>query len=140
MGMTMSFTKVTPEELAWAEQRDNDAIEEFLWSKDEAAEVSGYLDKSGRDLQELFDLAGFRVDLREDGDFMGEDGVFFSWSKKQVATTAEALRSMPFERLEPHLDAADDNHQRYVRNYYGMLVAFFKDAAASESAAIMTYG
>ncbi|MCH7232358.1 YfbM family protein [Glycomyces sp. L485] len=125
---------MTPEELAWAERQDDDAIEEFLWAKEEVEEVSGYLDKAGRDLQELFDLAGLRVDLREDGEIMG-DGIF-SWSKKQVATTAEALRSMPFERLEPHLDAADE----YVKNYYGTLVAFFEDAAASEAAAIMTYG
>ncbi len=141
MGAVMSFTKVTPEELAWAE-RHPDELEEFLLAKEEAAGPDGYIDKGWREIQEAFDAADIEVDLRWDGDFMDEEGVYFSWSQRQVAATAELLKAAPFERLRPHFDAEvteSESALEYAEGCYGSLVAFFADAAAARAAAIMTF-
>lgn len=141
MGAVMDFTKVTPEELAWAE-RHPDELEEFLAAKAESAGLDGYIDKGWREIQEAFDAAGVAVDLRMGGDFMDEEGVYFSWSQQQVAATAELLKAAPFEWLRPHFDAEvieSESVLRYTEGCYRTLVAFFTAAAAAGAAAIMTF-
>lgn len=141
MGTDMNCTKVTPEELAWAE-REPEALEDFLVAKDEAAKVSGYVDKGWKELQELLDAEDVEVDLQWDGDFIDESGVHFSWTPKLVASTAELLGQVPFDRLRSHLDpdtAADESSVEYLQGCYKTLVAFFADAADSGSAAILTF-
>lgn len=138
MGLTMSFTKVAPAELADLQRRDGDAVEEFLWAKDEAAEVDGYIDKAWEEFGELFDRAEVPIDLEMGGDFMDEEGRFYAWSAELVATTAERLRRARWELLEPHLEP--DWDADYVRGAHATLTAFFEDAAASKAAAVMSFG
>lgn len=141
MGAVMGFTKVTPEELAWAE-RHPEELEEFLLAKEEEAGPDGYIDKGWREIQEAFDAAGLAVDLRGDGDFMDEEGVYFSWPQKRVAATAELLKAAPFEWLRPYFEAEVTESEaalRYTEGCYGRLVGFFTAAAAAEAAAIMTF-
>lgn len=138
MGLTMSFTKVTPAELADLRSRDGAAIEEFLWAKDEAAEVSGYIDQAWEELGELFGEAEVPIDLEMGGDFIDEEGRFFAWSADLVAKTAERLRRAGWEALEPHLEP--DWDADYVQEAHETLADFFEDAAASKAAAIMSFG
>ncbi|THV26717.1 DUF1877 family protein [Glycomyces paridis] len=141
MGAVMSFTKVTSDELKWAEDNPAD-VEDFVLGREREEAVDGYLDKGWRDLQELFDAADVDIELRDDGDFIDEEGVYFAWSSGLVAATAALLREATFERLRAHLDpeaAADESALAYVEGCYATLRAFFADAADSGSAAIMTF-
>jgi hypothetical protein len=151
MGMVVSFTRVTPEELDRA-MDDAEWAEEHLWDLDR--EPDGYLDKAWDGIQFLLNAAEVPIDLRMDGDFIGEDGCLAGWTVGDVENAARHLRATPFEQLARHFDPArmtqrdiypaviwerDDDALDYLREHYEILVKFFDAAAASGSAAIMNF-
>ncbi|MBB5960601.1 hypothetical protein FHS29_007229 [Saccharothrix tamanrassetensis] len=146
MGMTLSFTRVTPAEL-------DRAFEDPEWAREHLDDEElpyCFLEKSWAGIQFLLDAAEVRVDVYEDGDAIDEECTLFGWSDSMVAEAAKALSATPFEVLagyyDPrklsekdvypmkHLWDADDID--YLRYNYQDLVAFFEETAASGNAAI----
>lgn len=155
MGMVVSFTRVTAEQLAKAEQDPEwaeELLEELAEPEDED-EPDGYLDKAWAGIQYLMEAEGLGIDLLMDGDSLDEDGTLFGWSVAHVRQVAEKLRAAPWERLAAHYDAekmmaaevyprvwdTGDDERDYVEGYYQGLVEFFAFAAAKQSAAIMEF-
>jgi hypothetical protein len=153
MGMVISFTRVTPEALDKAIE-DPEWAEAHLDDLDTTDEPDGYIDKAWAGIQFLLDAADVPINLRENGEFIGEEGYFFGWSAFMVAEAARHLRATPFERLAPHFDPAQMTEQDiypsaiwarnggeldYLRQHYEQLVRFFDAAATSGSAAIMSF-
>jgi len=148
MGMTLSFTRATSEQLDRAYE-DPEWAAEFLWEDD----VPGcYLDKAWAGIQFLLDEAEVPVDVYEDGNLIDEECVMFGWDPDMVADAARALRDMPFATLAGHYNAekmmaadvypriwADDSELDYLRTNYESLVAFFTETAAAGHGAIRNF-
>lgn len=154
MGLTMSFTRVTPEELERAVHDQPWAMKlvEFLGELDDPGEPAGNLDKSWDGLQYLLDRAGVGVRLQDDGVPINEDHTIAGWRVDNVRQTAELLRATPFEELAGFFDPAemtehevypsfwDADDLEYLRGNYQTLVEFFEATAGAKSAAIMEFG
>ncbi|THV40650.1 YfbM family protein [Glycomyces buryatensis] len=152
MGMTISFTSVTRQELEKA-LADPEWAEELLWQDEKAEqEPDGYLDKSWAGLEYLMGEAGVGFEFLFEGVNIDEEGTLFAWSPELVRQTAEELRAVPFERLAAHYDGpameAADVYPRvwevgasldYEEFHYVRMVAFFEAAAASGAGAIMNF-
>jgi hypothetical protein len=150
--MVISFTQVTPAELDRA-MEDPEWTQEHLYDLDRTGQPDGYLDKAWDGIQFLLDAAEVPIDLRQDGDFIGEDGLS-GWTVDAIEEAAKHLRATPFEQLARHFDPArmterdiypgiwahDDDALGYLRTNYETLVRFFDATAASGSAAIMHFG
>lgn len=149
MGMTLSFTRVTPEELERAFE-EPDLAEGFV--EDESRPYC-FLEKSWAGIGFLLRAAGVDVDLYEDGDPIDEEAVRFGWSGDVVVRTAEALGATPVEVLVSHYDPAKLNAEEvypmrhlwdaddldYLRDNYVDLVRFFQETAAVGGAAIRDF-
>ncbi|MEJ2853273.1 MULTISPECIES: YfbM family protein [unclassified Saccharothrix] len=149
MGMTLSFTRVTPEELDRAFE-DPDLAEEFV--EDESRPYC-FLEKSWAGIGFLMRAAGVDVDLYEDGDPIDEEATRWGWSAPMVARTAKALSAVPVEVLVSHYDPAklsaegvypmrnmwDADDLEYLRENYVDLVEFFQETAAVGGAAIRDF-
>lgn len=149
MGMTLSFTRVTPEELDRAFEDPEWAAEQV----DDEERPNCFLEKSWAGIQFLLTAADVDVDLYEDGDPIDEECTLLGWGQRKVAKTAELLAAVPFEVLEGHYDpealskegvypmrhlwSAED--VEYLRENYAELVEFFAQAAASGGAAIRDF-
>lgn len=154
MGLTMSFTRVTPEELERAVHDRPWAVKlvEFLGELDGKEEPNGYLDKSWDGIQYLLDRAGVGVRLQDDGIPINEDNTVAGWRVENVRQTAELLRTTPFSDLAEHFDPTemterevypsfwDADDLEYLRGNYETLVEFFAATARAKSAAIMEFG
>ncbi|WP_100445217.1 YfbM family protein [Glycomyces xiaoerkulensis] len=153
MGQVISFIKVTPEELDRAEA-DPEFAERLLEDENRAeADPDGYLDKAWAGIEYLLDGAGFGLEFLMDGGLIDEEGTMFSWPPESVRELSERFGKLPFERLSAHFDPEamtsaevypgvwgdDGDDLAYLESYYAGLVAFFEDAAASESAAVMSF-
>jgi hypothetical protein len=152
MSMTLSFTQVTPAVLAKAKE-DPEWADEYLWELDPTGEPDGYLDKAWAGIQFLLDTAGVPIDLRDDGEYLDEEGHLFGWSVHQVHEAAQRLRATPFEELARYYDPAlmaeqdiypgiwgrDDTALNYLNEYYEVLLRFFEATAAAQSAAIVSF-
>ncbi|MCX5213513.1 YfbM family protein [Kitasatospora sp. NBC_00240] len=157
----MSFTPLTPEELAratedpaWAEEfldayYDHDGDEDI-----EPEAFDGYLDKAWAGIQFLLDAADATVEL-DMGGYPIDDESLSGWTVEDVRRTAERLRELPWERLAEHYDPArmaerevypdvwqvdPEGELEYLRVHYATLVAFFDGAARAGSAAILQFG
>ncbi|MEV0677765.1 DUF1877 family protein [Actinosynnema sp. NPDC050436] len=149
MGMTLSFTRVTPEELARAFE-DPEQAEEYV--EDENVPYC-FLEKSWAGIQFLLDAADVRVDLYEDGDAIDEECTMFGWDDVMVAAAAKALSATPFEVLAGHYDTAKLSEKEvypmrhlwgaddieYLEHNYRDLVRFFDETAAVGGAAIRNF-
>ncbi|MFE9749009.1 DUF1877 family protein [Saccharothrix saharensis] len=149
MGMTLSFTRVTPEELDRAFE-EPDLAEEFV---DDENRPYCFLEKSWAGIGFLLRAAGVDVDLYEDGDPIDEEATRFGWSGDMVARTAKALGATPVEVLVSHYDPAelsaeevypmrhlwDADDLDYLRDNYVDLVRFFAETAAVGGAAIRDF-
>lgn len=154
MGLTMSFTRVTPEELERAVHDQPWAMKlvEFLAELDDPDEPTGYLDKSWDGLQYLLDRAGVGLRLQDGGVPINEDHTIAGWRVDDVRRTAELLRATPFEDLAGCFDPTamtehevypsywDSDDLEYLRGNYVRLVEFFEATAGAKSAAIMEFG
>ncbi|MEV0675992.1 DUF1877 family protein [Actinosynnema sp. NPDC050436] len=100
--MTLSFTRVTPEELGRAFE-DPVLAEEFV---DDESRPYCFLEKSWAGIGFLLRAAGADMDLYEDGDPIDEDATWFGWSADKVARTAKVLDAVPVEVLVSHYDPA----------------------------------
>lgn len=158
MGMYMSFMRVTPEELEEAET-DPEWARDYVDDPDRTDELDGYLDldKAWDGIQFLLNRAGLPIELQLDGVFISEDPFLAGWTVDDVKDAARHLRATPFEQLARHFDPAqmtesgiyppiwerdpaEDDVLGYLKEFYELLVRFFDAAAASESAAIMSFG
>lgn len=154
MGLTMSFTRVTPEELerAVADPVWAGKLMDFLGALDSPDQPDGYLDKSWDGLQYLLDKAGVSVGLQEDGIPINEDNTFAGWRADAVKRASDLLKATPFEDLAGYFDPTemterevypsfwDADDLEYLRGSYATLVEFFKVTAASKSGAIRSFG
>ncbi|MEU4765725.1 YfbM family protein [Actinosynnema sp. NPDC023794] len=146
MGMTLSFTRVTPEELDRASEDP-----ELAWELvDDENRPYCFLEKTWAGIQFLLRAAGVDVDVLEDGDPIDEECTLFGWHDRLVAASARALSATPFEVLAEHYDPRklseeevypmrhlwDDDDLEYLRSHYRDLVTFFEETAASGGAAI----
>ena len=149
MGMTLSFTRVTPRELDRAFED-----EEWAWEVvDDEDRPYCFLEKSWAGIQFLLDAAGVDVDVYEDGDAIDDEAILFGWAESKVAATAKALGATPFEVLAGFYDPRklsergvypmrhlwDDDDIGYLRDHYRDLVVFFEETAASGAAAIRNF-
>lgn len=150
MGMVISFTRVTLQELEQA-RRDPEGADQLLAELGEKPdEPDGYLDKAWSGIQFLLDAADVEVDLQMGGEPLDEEGTLYAWSANLVEKTAAGLLAAPFDQLARHYDPAkmieeeagdgDPEELEYLREYHEILVDFFKVTAASGSAAIMCSG
>lgn len=153
MGMAMSFSRVTPAELARIES-DPESMREFPWEPARAGEPDGYLDKAWDGLRYLFEVADLGIDLFQDGRSVSSDGTLNLWDADLVRQTAKVLRGTTFDRLAHHFDPEQMTAQNvypniwqegdealdYLRVNYGHLVRFFDFAAADGSGALMSFG
>lgn len=149
MGMTLSFTRVTPEELDRAFENP-DLAEELV---DDENRPYCFLEKAWAGIGFLLRAAGVDVDLYEDGDPINEEATWFGWSEDDVARTAKALSATPVEVLVSHYDPAklsaegvypmnhlwDADDLDYLRYHYVDLVEFFEETAAVGGAAIRDF-
>jgi hypothetical protein len=156
MGMYMSFTRVTSEELEKAVADPKWAHERV--EQDRTDDLDGDLDKAWDGIQFLLDRAGLGIELQMGGsEFIGEGADLGGWTVDDVKDAARHLRATPFEELARHFDPvrmtksgiypqiwerdpAEDDVLGYLKHFYEVLVRFFDTAAASESAAIMSCG
>ncbi|MFJ6676802.1 DUF1877 family protein [Actinosynnema sp. NPDC091369] len=149
MGMTLSFTRVTPEEL-------DRAFADPEWAREHVADEDVpycFLEKSWAGIQFLLDAAGVRVDLYEDGEPVDRRSALFGWTAAAVAAAAELLSATPFEVLAAHYDPEklseqdvypmnhlwDADDVEYLRGHYRDLVTFFEETAAAGGAAIRDF-
>ncbi|MCG8926964.1 YfbM family protein [Lentzea sp. CC55] len=149
MSMTLSFTRVTPEELDRAFE-DPESAEEFL--EDESRPYC-FLEKAWAGIGFLLRAAGVDVDLYEDGDPIDDEATRFGWSEQMIAEAADALGATPVEVLVSHYDPAklsaeevypmrhlwDADDLDYLRDHYVDLVRFFQETAAVGGAAIRDF-
>ncbi|MDG4861745.1 YfbM family protein [Streptomyces sp. T-3] len=155
--MTLSFTCVTPEELARALQ-DPEWAEEYV-DELEAGELrpddpDGFIEKAWAGIQYLLSCAGAGIELQMDGDPIDEELTLVGWSAEMVQHAAKTLQTLPFEKLAAHYDPVEmqernvypniwthdpEGEREYLEWHYGRLVTFFKEAAAMRYAAIMTF-
>lgn len=159
MGVTMSFYRVTPDELALAEE-EPERIEELVdvaYEREKKdGSPSGYLDKAHAGLDFLFRAAGVPVHLDDADIYLDDDGQFSGWDEETVAKTAQSLRSTSFDDLARHYDPVamteqkvypsimwmreDDEARKMLGRFFKGLVAFFEDAASRSFAAIKSVG
>jgi uncharacterized protein DUF1877 len=155
MGMVMSFTQVTPDDLHLA-MEDPERIDQLLDDLYEADAPHVSLDKAWDGIAFLISAARMRLPLLYMGDKMlDEDRGCVAWSAETVERVAQRLRAAPFDQLAPHFDPRrmterdvypsaiwerDDDALDYLRVHYERLVQFFDAAARSGAAAIMTLG
>ncbi|MCX5208526.1 YfbM family protein [Kitasatospora sp. NBC_00240] len=157
MGMYVSFTRMTPAQLEQA-AHDPDWAAEYLdayYGDGGPCDLSGGLDKAWAGLQFLLDAAEVPVEFLMDGFPIRDDGTLFGWSAEDVRELAKELRAVPFERLAAHYDPArmaaegvypnvwefrPEEELDHLRGSYESLVGFLDSAAASGSAAVMTFG
>ncbi|MFJ1458618.1 YfbM family protein [Nocardia sp. N2S4-5] len=153
MGMVMSFSRVTPAELARIES-DPESMREFPWEPDRGGEPDGYLDKAWDGLRYLFETAELDIDLFLGGRSVDSDGTLSLWDAELVRQTAKVLRGTPFDRLARHFDPGQmtaqnvypniwqrgDEALHYLRVNYEHLVRFFDFAATDGSGALMSFG
>ncbi|WP_431956248.1 YfbM family protein [Nocardia lijiangensis] len=153
MGVILSFTKVTSEQLSHLIAAGPQAQDE-LWQLERAdGDPSGYLDKAWDGLRYLLEAAETGVDLWDGVLLDGEE--YYGWPADLVGSTAERLRDTPFTVLAAHYDSAamdaaniypgiwareGDEALGYLHIHYATLAAFFADAAKSGSAAVMHFG
>ncbi|MEU4744913.1 DUF1877 family protein [Actinosynnema sp. NPDC023658] len=147
--MTLSFTRVTQEELDRAFEEPGLA-EEFV---DDEGRPYCFLEKSWAGIGFLLHAAGVDVDLYEDGDPIDDEATRFGWSGDMVARTARALGATPVEVLVAHYDPAALSAEEvypmrhlwgaedldYLRENYVDLVRFFQETAAAGNAAIRDF-
>ncbi|MGW7022930.1 YfbM family protein [Streptomyces decoyicus] len=155
MGMVISFTRVTPEELDRAE-KDPDWAREFLWEVDELRpdNPEAYLDKAWAGLEFLLGKAGEPLEFLMDGYPVDDEGTLFSWGVEGVQALAKSLGALPWERLATHYDPVrmteeevypdiwepgDEDAPEYLKGNYETLVSFFDATARLESAALMSF-
>ncbi|BDM69342.1 hypothetical protein HEK616_28290 [Streptomyces nigrescens] len=155
MGMVISFTCVTPEELDRAE-KDAEWAREFLWEVDELRpdNPGAYLDKAWAGLEFLLGEADEPLEFLMDGYQIDDEGTLFSWSVESVQDMAKRLGALPWERLVSHYDPArmaeeevypniwdpeDDDEPEYLKGAYETLVGFFDATARLKSAALMSF-
>jgi hypothetical protein len=153
MGMTMSFHRVTADELDRITANPEN-VHEYLWVLERGGEPNGYLDRAWDGLRYLFEAAHLGIDLFFDGESLGTDGTLSGWDVELVRLTADRLRSTPFEQLARYFDpermTAEDVYPNiwhegtdaldYLHANYENLRRFFDFAATSDSAAIMSFG
>ncbi|WP_435591274.1 YfbM family protein [Nocardia sp. bgisy118] len=155
MGVILSFTKVTSEQLSCLIVASPQAQEELSQLERTDGDPSGYLDKAWDGLRYLLEAAGTGVDLCDDSLPLDEDEEYYGWPAELVGRTAERLRATPFTALAAHYDPAamdeaniypriwtrdGDAGLGYLQFHYATLAAFFADAAKSGSAAVMHFG
>jgi hypothetical protein len=155
MGMVISFTRVTPEELDRAE-KDPEWAADFLWEVDELRpdNPGAYLDKAWAGLEFLLGEAGEPLEFLMDGSQIDDEGTLFSWCVESVQDMAKRLRALPWERLVTHYDPVrmteeevypniwdpeDDDEPEYLKGAYETLVSFFEATARLESPALMSF-
>ncbi len=152
MGMVLSFTRVTPEALAKG-LKDPEWTYEHLHEVEPTDDLDGYLDKAWAGIQFLLDEEEAEIDLRMGGVPIGNEGALAGWSVDEVRYAARRLGELPFEQLARHYDPEklsaqdvypniwlrDDDALDYLQYHYEVLVRFFAAAAASGSAAIMSF-
>ncbi|MFJ9847984.1 YfbM family protein [Streptomyces sp. NPDC101150] len=155
MGMVISFTRVTPEELNRAE-KDHEWASEFLWKVDELRpdNPEAYLDKAWAGLEFLLGAADASIEFLMDGYQIDDDGTLFSWGVEHVQGVAKRLRALPWERLATHYDPVrmteegvypnvwdpeDEGELEYLKGAYETLVSFFDATARLESGALMNF-
>lgn len=150
MSVTISFTRVTPEQLERA-QADPGWAEELVGEL--AGEPGGSLGQAWDGLEFLLDRAEVALDVLVDGEALDDDGSLYGWDAGTVASTATVLAAVPWSRLATHYDpaalSADDiypNHQGWgdedideLKDAYESLQHFFKATAAAGDAAIMSH-
>lgn len=150
MSVTISFTRVTPEQLERA-QADPGWAGELVGEL--AGEPGGELGQSWDGLEFLLDRAEVPLDVLVDGEALDDDGYLYAWDAGTVASTATVLAAVPWSRLATHYDpaalSADDiypNHQGWsdedideLKDAYESLQHFFKSTAAGGDAAIMSH-
>lgn len=153
MGLTMSFTRVTPEELERAIHDQPWAMKlvEFLGELDSPDEPDGELDKAWDGIQYLLDRAEVGLRLQDDGVPINEDHTIAGWRVDSVKAAAQLLRATPFDELAGHFDPAemtrrevyplfwDADDLEYLRGNYERLVSFFEASARAKSGAIMEF-
>nr|BFE50501.1 hypothetical protein GCM10017745_39280 [Saccharothrix mutabilis subsp. capreolus] len=146
MGMTLSFTRVTPDELAQAFEDPEWALEQV----DDEERPDCFLEKAWAGIQHLLNSADVYVELYEDGDPIDEEATLMAWDAAMVAATAKRLSETPFSVLEPHCTPENLNEGKvypmgtmwdaddldYLRDHYPALVTFFAETAAAGDAAI----
>ncbi|MEU9115769.1 DUF1877 family protein [Streptomyces sp. NPDC048483] len=118
MGMVISFTRVTPEELDRAE-KDTEWAREFLREVDELRpdDPDGYLDKAWAGLEFLLEEADEPLEFLMDGYPIDDKGTLFGWSVEDVQDMAKTLRALPWERLVTHDDPVRmDEEEVYPRS------------------------
>ncbi|MFI9818213.1 DUF1877 family protein [Saccharothrix variisporea] len=147
--MTLSFIRVTPEELDRAFE-DPALAEEF---EEEEDRPYCFLEKSWAGIEFLLRAAGVDVDLYEDGDAIDRGAALFGWHDGLVARTAKLLSAMPVEELVGHYDPAklsaegvypmnhlwDADDLDYLRDHYVELVKFFEETVAAGGAMIRSF-
>ncbi|GGX25681.1 hypothetical protein GCM10010341_53710 [Streptomyces noursei] len=155
MGMVISFTCVTPEELDRAEE-DPEWARDLLWKIDELRpdNPEAYLDKAWAGLEFLFGEADEPLEFLMDGNPIDDEGSLFTWDVESVRDTARRLRALPWERLATHYDPVrmteeevypniwdpeDEDEPEYLKGAYETLVSFFEATARSTSAALMSF-
>ncbi|WP_327351288.1 YfbM family protein [Streptomyces sp. NBC_01304] len=157
MSMVLSFTCVTPEELARALQ-DPEWAEEFLdeldSDEDRPDNPDGFIEKAWAGIQYLLDAAEAGVDLQMGGLPIDEELLFTGWTAEMVQDAARKLQVLPFEKLAAHYDPArmqeqnvypniwthdPDGECEYLKWHYGTLLTFFEEASAKGSAAIVEF-
>lgn len=147
MGVYLTFYRVTAEQLAAAEANPDD-VDELC---DEENRWGGNLTEVWQGMTDLLERARVPVDLingrlDSDGDFLDDDGHYFTWTVDDVADAARHLRATPFERLAPHVDGPDPRYGwsgddlEEIEEDYATLVEFFDRAAAAGDAAIRRFG
>ncbi|GAB7028879.1 YfbM family protein [Streptomyces sp. NPDC021749] len=155
MGMVISFTRMTPEELDRAE-KDIEWAREFLWEIDELRpdNPGAYLDKAWAGLEFLLGEADEPLEFLMDGYPIDDEGTLFGWSAESVQETAKRLRALPWERLATYYDPVrmteeevypniwdpeDEDGPEYLEGAYETLVSFFEATARLESPALMSF-
>ncbi|MEV5594965.1 YfbM family protein [Streptomyces sp. NPDC052496] len=158
MGMVISFTCVTPEELdkAYEDPRwAREFLDDLQWNDRRPDAPAVYLDKAWAGIQYLLDEAEAELDIQTGGFPIGEDGTLSGWDAEAVQEAARELRALPFDRLAAHYDAARMTEEDvypgvwdegdgsgeipYLRANYEALAAFFGAVAGAGAAAVMTF-
>ncbi len=120
MGMVISFTRVTPEELDRAE-KDPDWAREFLWEVDELRpdNPEAYLDKAWAGLEFLLGKAGEPLEFLMDGYPVDDEGTLFSWGVEGVQALAKSLGGAAVGTAGHPLRPGSDDRGRGVPRHLG---------------------
>ncbi|WP_199036321.1 DUF1877 family protein [Glycomyces salinus] len=152
--MYIDFVKVTPAELERAS--DDPELAAALIGAEVDSEVdsgpSGEVGKAWAGIEYLLDEAGYGFEFLMEGDRIIDEDMYCvdGWWPGLVSEVAARLEDLPWERLSAHFDAAAmraakvyacgaEGDREFLEEYYVMMRAFFKDAAASGAAAIMEF-